>query len=222
MYPGGIVPDTVKAARVAAEIEPRSPGRPKRGHGVSWDEIEQIYVFGETYITGDGSPMVRYPTFKELEHRFNVTSKTISNHARRGNWLERRDAVKSRQTELITEAVLRERVERQLDARADATEICEILIGQVLAQVKEGKFTVNSPRELDTVVRLFMRLDGDADKTHEHKHDHHHDLSTLQARFADSRGRHARLPPEFGTANRRGEMPALPIDVDVSEFDGDD
>jgi hypothetical protein len=158
---------------------------------------------------------------KELGQRYNVNEKTIGRRVREKGWLERRDHVKVRQEQLIGEALIRERVERQIDARADAAEACELLIAQVLAATKEGKFTINSPRELDTVVRLFMKLSGEADKVHQHQHDHVHDLGALQSRFADARRRHARLPGEFGTAGRKGDMPALPIDVDVTEIDGD-
>ena len=222
LYPGGVVPENILAARDAAEIEPRKPGRPRRGHGVPWEEIEQIFIFGEPYTGQDGVPYVRYPTMKELGDRFNVNPRTISRRVHDGGWLERRQHVKGRQDELIGEALLRERVERQVDARADATEVCELLIAQVKGAVQEGRFTVNSPRELDTIVRLFLKLSGEADKVHQHQHDHVHDLSTLQSRFADARRRHNRLPSEFGTAGRRGEMPPLPIDVDISEFDNGD
>lgn len=218
-YPGGVVPDSILAAREAAEVDARQPGRPKRGHGVPWEEIEQIFIHGEPYESKDGVPLIRHPSAKELGDRYNVTAKTIRRRAKRDAWEERRDNVRNRQSELISEALIMDRVERQIDARQMATEACEMLIGQVSAAIQEGKFSVNTPRELDTVVRLLLKLQGDADKVHQHNHNHVHDLSTLQARFADSRQRHARLPSEFGTAQRRGEMPALPIDVDISEFD---
>lgn len=211
---GGVIPDFVKRgdANEAPEGK-RAPGRPARGEGPRWQEIEHAFVFGEPYQGEDGAVYVRFPSMLSLARRFRVHEKTLASRVKKEQWLERRARISSKTDEVVEDALVAQRAGKQIDVRAAATEACNTLIGSFLGAVSEGKIAITTAADFERITRLALRLSGEADKTHEHSHTI--SLEDIQERRANSRRRHSRLPENIGEAGRGGLMPPVVLPIAV-------
>lgn len=111
--------------------DPRAAGRPTRLDGPAFDarELDRLLVYGER-----SEGRVRYPTYRELANRFDVSVSTIGRYATQHNCLGRRRAVEEGDGEPpeIEAAPAQVEAATQLDAALDAAEAEGIGVERIL------------------------------------------------------------------------------------------
>lgn len=216
LYPNGVRP---QFAKVADEYErgerKRHQGRPPKSARIDWQQVEHLFVFGEPYQGKDGGTYVRYPSMKELGRRFSCDESSVRTRANKRQWAERRENVRTRVEEAVTEAAIATQVDNRMAALEQAQSACDLLIGQFLGAVHEGLIKVDTTADFDRIVRLRRLISGKADSRSE-QHHHIPALEELQQRRQAVRQRANTEKgglEVLGVAGRRGE----PIPIDPPE-----
>jgi hypothetical protein len=201
------------ASKTGAKPQPRPKkrGRPKRGEGpnVPWPAVDLALVHGERQVDPQtGDEVLRYPSLADLAERYGVSRTLLWKFARRRNCYERR-----KEAQLKTQARTDDKViEKVSSARAAATSdvaaIVDTFISGFRKALDEGKIRVDSPADLDRLVRLRELVLGRPDGRSELQGQL--SLEAIQLRHRRLRGQVEGLTPEIaGTqAQDAGDEPA--------------
>lgn len=140
----------------------RARGRRRTGTAKQFDEalLEKLLVFGE--LTPGDDPQHRYPTYRELAERFDLSHATVHRFARRRNCLERRTG--SGALERAREQHVAPDTPTVAASPADERlypSVRDIAFDWV-ASVKRGEVRIVNAAELDRLLKLAADLDAEA------------------------------------------------------------
>jgi len=144
-------------------------GRPRKADGskVNHQQLDRLLVFGELVDPGDGEPTVEFPSYRAIAKRFGVSHSVVSDYAKKHDCLRRRAKNQAR-VEARTEEKL---VELRATAVAVSKERTVVVLDRFVIEFEkamdEGRVRVDSPADLNTVVRLKEFLLGGADSRQE-------------------------------------------------------
>jgi len=148
------------------EREPRYRGRPRRGQEpkVPWPLVEQLLVHGErTVDPKTGYEVLRYPSIATLAERFGVSRTLVWKFSHKHRCVERRAEARIKLAARTDEKVIERLSGTQARATSDVARIVDKYIAGFQKALREGKVRVDSPADLDRLVRLKELLTGNAD-----------------------------------------------------------
>jgi hypothetical protein len=200
----------------------RRPGRPKRADApiIPWNEVDRLLVFGEVAVdAATGREGVKFPSLAELAERYGVSRNRMWQYASKARCFARREEARLKTQETYERKVIEKAADSRALATADVAGIVDSYIDGFRQALKEGKVRVDSPADLDRLVRLKELLSGNADSRGELRGQL--SLEAIQVRHRRLRGQLEGMTPELaGTeaqdagddqaagGGRRGDGPA--------------
>lgn len=169
------------------EREPRYRGRPRRGEGpnIPWPTIDALLVHGErTMNPKTGHEVLSYPSIAVLAQRFGCSRTLIWKFSHKNRCYERRAQARLKMLERTDEKVISKLADTRARATVDVARIVDKYISGFQKALREGKVRVDSPADLDRLVRLKELLTGNADTRSE---------VNGQISLAAIQGRHRRM-----------------------------
>ena len=134
---------------------PSKSGNPK----VPWGEVDELLVHGEKNETGE----IRYPSFRDLAKRFQISHSSVSRYSRHHNCLERREKAKKAK-QVMTDFKLNElRADETALKRDDLIRAVERFLLQFEKAIIENRVRCDNPTDYNTMVRLREFLLGNAE-----------------------------------------------------------
>jgi hypothetical protein len=196
-------------------MEPESPvpaskrprGRPRRADApiIPWDEVDRLLVHGEKVKDEtSGHETRRFPSLEEVGKRYGVSKNRIWQYASKHKCLERRKESEVREQTRYDRIVNARRAEARALGTEDVVEVVDDYIRGFKQAVTEGKVRMDSPADLDRLVRLKELMLGNADSRQEIQGGL--TLDAIQERHRQLRAQVDGLTPEIaGTDDDGGE-----------------
>ena len=185
----------------------RPRGRPRKADApvVPWDEVDRLLVFGEKVKdAASGHEAVKFPSLEELGQRYGVSKNRIWQYASKHKCLERRKESQVREQTRYERIVVARRAEARALGTEDVVEVVDDYIRGFKQAVTEGKVRMDSPADLDRLVRLKELMLGNADSRQEIQGGL--TLDAIQERHRKLRAQVDGLTPELaGTDSDGGE-----------------
>jgi hypothetical protein len=184
----------------AAKPQRRSKkaGRPKRGEGpnVPWPAVDLALVHGERQVDPQtGEEVLRYPSLADLAERYDVSRTLLWKFARRRNCYERRKEAQLKTQARTDDKVIEKVASARAAATSDVAAIVDTFISGFRKALDEGKIRVDSPADLDRLVRLRELVSGNADSRGELLGQV--SLEAIQGRHRRLRGQLEGMTPEL-------------------------
>lgn len=211
-------PDGVASSEVpdADETPPptrRRTGRPRSGEGpiIPWQEVDKALVFGEVVRDPKtGREAVKYPSIAVLAKRYDCSRTVIWRFASRSRCYARREEARLKTQETYERKVIEKLANTQVQAAVDVTGIVDSYIDGFRQALKAGRVRVDSPADLDRLVRLKELLTGHADSRNELQGEL--SLEAIQGRHRRLRGQVEAMTPELAgtTSELAGDGDAAP------------
>lgn len=204
LRPDDGAPSKLPDASEAAAKPRRRPGRPKRADApkVPWPTIDAALVHGERQVDPiTGEEVLQYPSLAVLAKRYGVSRTLLWKYTHKARCYERR-----KEAQAIVQARTDAKViEKVANARAAATSdvagIVDTFISRFRKALDEGQIRVDSPADLDRLVRLRELVSGNADSRGEVLGQL--TLEAIQVRHRRLRGQLEGMSPELaGTQGR--------------------
>lgn len=176
----------------------RRPGRPKRADApiIPWDEVDRLLVFGEVARDpATGREAVKFPSLAELADRYGVSRNRMWQYASKARCFARREEARLKTQETYERKVIEKVADSRALATADVAGIVDSYISGFRQALDEGKVRVDSPADLDRLVRLKELLAGNADSRSELRGQL--TLEAIQARHRRLRGQLEGMTPEL-------------------------
>jgi hypothetical protein len=183
----------------------RRPGRPKRADApiIPWDVVDRLLVFGEvTHDPRTGQEAVTFPSLAELAERYGVSRNRMWQYASKARCFARREEARLKTQETYERKVIEKVASSRALATADVAGIVDSYISGFRQALDEGKVRVDSPADLDRLVRLKELLAGNADSRSELRGEL--TLEAIQARHRRLRGQVESITPEL--AGTQGDV----------------
>lgn len=196
----------------------RKYGRPMKCEAprIPVEEVDRLLVFGEVISCENGeTSTVRYPSYRELAKRYDVSHSVIANFSTEHNCMRRRDEARAR--------IAAKADQKMVELRATAVALCKddelrIIDGYLSGFEKalaEGRVRFDNPSDFNTMVRLKEFVQGGADSRQEI-----HAALSLE----DIQARHKKMMKEVEetSAKERGEIGSIGAKVlpeAVEQFD---
>jgi hypothetical protein len=196
-------------------MEPESPmpaskrprGRPRRADApiIPWDEVDRLLVHGEKVKDEtSGHETRRFPSLEEVGKRYGVSKNRIWQYASKHKCLERRKESEVREQTRYDRIVNARRAEARALGTEDVVEVVDDYIRGFKQAVTDGKVRMDSPADLDRLVRLKELMLGNADSRQEIQGGL--TLDAIQERHRKLRAQVDGLTPEIaGTDDDGGE-----------------
>jgi hypothetical protein len=196
-------------------MEPESPmpaskrprGRPRRADApiIPWDEVDRLLVHGEKVKDEvSGHETRRFPSLEEVGKRYGVSKNRIWQYASKHKCLERRKESEAREQIRYDRIVTARRAEARALGTEDVVEVVDDYIRGFKQAVTDGKVRMDSPADLDRLVRLKELMLGNADSRQEIQGGL--SLENIQERHRKLRAQVDGLTPELaGTDDAGGE-----------------
>jgi len=154
------------SAACATPRRSKKAGRPKRGEGpnVPWPAVDLALVHGERQVDPQtGDEVLRYPSLADLAERYGVSRTLLWKFARRRNCYERRKEAQLKTQARTDDKVIEKVASARAAATSDVAAIVDTFILGFRKALDEGKIRVDSPADLDRLVRLRELVSGNAD-----------------------------------------------------------
>jgi hypothetical protein len=148
----------------------RRPGRPKHADApiIPWEEVDRLLVFGEAAKdAATGREAVRFPSLAELAEHYGVSRNRMWQYASKVRCFARREEARLKTQETYERKVIEKVASSRALATADVAGIVDSYISGFRQALDEGKVRVDSPADLDRLVRLKELLAGNADSRSE-------------------------------------------------------
>lgn len=180
----------------------RPKGRPKRADApiVPWSEVDRLLVHGEKVeVEGAATTTRRFPSLLELADRYGVSKNRIWQYASKHKCFDRRKEAEAREEIRYDRIMAARRAEARALGTEDVVEVVDDFIRGFKQAVTDGKVRMDSPGDLDRLVRLKELMLGNADSRNELQGGL--TLEAIQARHRKLRGQVDGMTPELaGTA----------------------
>ena len=210
----------------------RKNGRPIKGDAprVPYEDLDRLLVFGEVVTCEDGeSTTVRYPSYRDLGRRYNVSNSLIAIFSKKHNCMRRRKEAQARVAAKAEQKLVEFRSTALALSKEDELRIIDSYLAGFEKAIAEERVRFDNPSDFNTMVRLKEFIQGGADSRQEI-----HAALSLE----DIQTRHKRMMQEVEatSAKERGEIlrtapaalpeagqkvapspPALPIDPGPQE-----
>lgn len=199
------------------QVKPRRrPGRPKRADApiIPWDEVDRLLVFGEAAKdAATGREAVKFPSLAELADRYGVSRNRMWQYASKARCFARREEARLKTQETYERKVIEKVASSRALATADVAGIVDSYISGFRQALDEGKVRVDSPADLDRLVRLKELLAGNVDSRGEVRGQL--TLEAIQTRHRRLRGQVEGMTPEL--AGTQGDVTGDEPDVGGEE-----
>jgi hypothetical protein len=182
--------------------------RPKRADTpvVPWPEVDRLLVHGEKVkLEGTEGHARRYPSFAELGERYGVSRTRIWQYASQHNCMERRKESAARELIRYDRIITERRAAARALGTQDVVEVVDDYIRGFKQAVSDGKVRMDSPGDLDRLVRLKELVTGGADSRSELQGGL--TLEAIQARHRKLRGQVERMTAELAGTELRAAEP---------------
>ena len=181
----------------------RAKGRPPKGAAPALpaEEVDRLLVFGEVVACDDGqSQTVRFPSYRDLAERFEVSTTLIAKYSKEHNCIRRRDQAKARIQAQADQKLVELRATAVALSKDDELRIIDGYLAGFEKALSEGRVRFDNPSDFNTMVRLKEFVMGGADSRQEI----HASLS-----LEDIQARHQRMIRVVGESPSavRGELP---------------
>ncbi len=213
----------------------RKNGRPIKGDAprVPYEDLDRLLVFGEVVTCEDGeSTTVRYPSYRDLGRRYNVSNSLIAMFAKKHNCMRRRTEAQARVAAKAEQKLVEFRSTALALSKEDELRIIDSYLKGFEKALAEERVRFDNPSDFNTMVRLKEFVQGGADSRQEiHaalslediQARHKRMMQEVEATSAKERGELPRTAPvalaEGGTKEAESP-PALPFDPAVQEVSG--
>lgn len=171
----------------------RARGRPRGRFDpkIDWTMIRNRFVRGDVEMGADG-PRVVYASLRKLAEQHGVSHQSIHQKIQAEGWLTERDRFQQATTHKTDEKV----AEARAEATVDALRVTDKWLARFAANVEANLVRADMVNDFDKLVRLREFLLGNAESRKDVNTTV--SLDTLQARYAESRSRAARLTETGG------------------------
>jgi len=148
----------------------RPQGRPRKSDAprVPWHEVERLLVFGESVADeAEGPASMRYPSFREIAERYQVSKSLIGKYATKHNCLKRREENRAREQIQYEQKVVKKRAEARAISTDDAVRIIDDYLQRFEEALEEGRVRFDNAGDFNTMLRLKEFVQGRADSRQE-------------------------------------------------------
>lgn len=194
----------------------RFPGRPPKADApeVPWDEIDQLLVHGDVSETDDGKHSHwRYPSYRELGKKYDVSHTLIARYAKNHNCLKRREVARQQTKELSDSKLVELRADQLTIGRDDAIRTIDRFLVDFEVALAEGRVRCDNPSDFNLMVRLKAFIMGEADSRHE-------ELGGIT--LADMQAAHARVLKQEEEIRRNPAITGMVSYPILARLDPDD
>jgi hypothetical protein len=198
--------------------KPRRPGRPKRADApkVPWPIIDAALVHGEREVDPKtGEEILRYPSLAVLAKRYGISRTLIWKYTQKARVYERRKEARAMVLARTDAKVIEKLSNARALATADVAGIVDSYISGFRQALDEGKVRVDSPADLDRLVRLKELIAGNADSRSELRGQL--TLEAIQARHHRLRGQLEGMTPELAGTQSDGGGGGNELDIGGGE-----
>ena len=148
----------------------RAKGRPPKGAAPALpaEEVDRLLVFGEVVACDDGqSQTVRFPSYRDLAERFEVSTTLIAKYSKEHNCIRRRDQAKARIQAQADQKLVELRATAVALSKDDELRIIDGYLAGFEKALSEGRVRFDNPSDFNTMVRLKEFVMGGADSRQE-------------------------------------------------------
>ncbi|HEX2688824.1 MAG TPA: hypothetical protein VHN14_19510 [Kofleriaceae bacterium] len=168
-----------------------------------WPTIDAALVHGERQVDPKtGEEVLRYPSLAVLAERYGISRTLIWKYTQKARVYERRKEARAMVLARTDAKVIEKVSSARALATADVAGIVDSYISGFRQALDEGKVRVDSPADLDRLVRLKELLAGNADSRSELRGQL--TLEAIQARHHRLRGQLEGMSPEL--AGTQGDV----------------